>query len=76
MPTSADFTTVMKNPARIFSSPQEVVENRTFSTDEKIQILEAWDFDAREIDESGPEVFKEIRNALHQVTDRSGGTSH
>jgi hypothetical protein len=74
MSNPTDFTTVIKDPARIFSSPRQVVETRDFSTDEKIQILEAWHFDAREIDESGPEVLNEIRTALHEVTGK--GQSH
>jgi hypothetical protein len=76
MSNPTDFTTIMKDPARVFSSPRQVVETRDFSNDEKIQILQAWDFDAREIDESGPEVLKEIRTALHEVTDRGEGRSH
>jgi hypothetical protein len=74
MSNPTDFTTVIKDPARIFSSPRQVVETRDFSTDEKIQILEAWHFDAREIDDSSPEVLKEIRTALHEVS--GTGQSH
>jgi hypothetical protein len=67
MAARPDFETIIKDPARIFSSPLDVARDGDLSEEEKIQILHAWDFDAHEIDDAGPEVLRQIREAMRQV---------
>jgi hypothetical protein len=73
------------NPAAVFNSPQEVVSNRELSREQKIQILQQWEQDARlmEVAEEEnmpgpqPKLLQPIRKALHALdywpdTERSG----
>ena len=63
------------NPAAVFKAPQEVVSSQEFSREQKIQILQQWEQDARlmEVAEeesmSGPQpkLLQPIREALHAL---------
>ena len=75
------------NPAASFKSPQEVVSSQELSREQKIEILQRWEQDARlmEVAEeesmSGPQptLLQPIRDALHALDywpdpERSGPT--
>jgi hypothetical protein len=75
------------NPAASFKSPQEVVSSQELSREQKIEILQRWEQDARlmEVAEeesmsgSQPKLLQPIRDALHALDywpdpERSGPT--
>ena len=70
-----DYEKAKLNPAAVFKSPQEIVSNRELSRDQKIEILQQWEQDARlmEVAEeesmSGPQpkLLQPIREALHAL---------
>ncbi len=45
------------DPANVFSSPMAVVDDETFSTERKIEILRRWEYDAKEIQVADEEGF-------------------
>lgn len=63
------------NPAKVFASPSAVCANSELTTEQKIEILRRWEYDARELqvaaDENmgeGPgKLLDEILTALHQL---------
>ena len=68
-----DFEKVKLNPAAVFKSPQEVVSSQELSREQKIEILQRWEQDARLMevaDEESmpgpqPKLLQPIRDALH-----------
>jgi hypothetical protein len=70
-----DFEKAKLNPAAVFKSPQEVVSSQELSRDQKIEILQQWEQDARlmEVAEEenmpGPQskLLQPIRAALHAL---------
>jgi len=70
-----DYEKAKLNPAAVFKSPQEIVSSRELSRDQKIEILQQWEQDARlmEVAEeesmSGtqPKLLQPIREALHAL---------
>lgn len=44
-----DFEKALVDPALIFKSPAEVIQNNQLSRSQKIQILQRWEYDAREL---------------------------
>jgi len=37
------------DPTKVFNSPKEVLDNTEFSKQQKIEILQRWEYDAREL---------------------------
>ena len=70
-----DYEKAKLNPAAVFKNPQEIVSSGELSRDQKIEILQQWEQDARlmEVAEeesmSGgqPKLLQPIREALHAL---------
>jgi hypothetical protein len=45
-----DFNKTLLNPASAFGKPQEVVDCRELSREQKIEILRRWEYDARQLE--------------------------
>jgi len=46
------------NPAKVFESPQSVCDESTLSTEQKVEILRRWEYDAREMQVAEEENMK------------------
>ena len=44
-----DIKTALLNPSAIFKLPEEVVQNTEISRSQKIEILERWEYDLRQL---------------------------
>jgi len=44
-----EFEKALNNPASFFKSPQDVVAQKDFSRENKIEILRRWEYDQREL---------------------------
>ncbi len=71
-----DIKKAMRDPAKVFTDPSEVVADFELTRDQKIEILRRWEFDAHELEvaeeEAGmtvlhPEMFDRIVQALHTL---------
>ncbi|MCH8140099.1 MAG: hypothetical protein IH908_00735 [Proteobacteria bacterium] len=71
-----DIERAMRDPAKVFTDPSEVVADLELTRDQKIEILRRWEFDAHELEvaeeEAGmtvlhPEMFDRIVQALHTL---------
>ena len=71
-----DLEKAMMDPARVFKEPQNVVACNELTRAQKIEILERWEYDARQLEvaeeEAGmevrrPEMFELILRALHEL---------
>lgn len=40
----------LQDPASVFSSPDEVCDEKSLTRDQKIEILRRWEYDARELE--------------------------
>ena len=80
-----DFEKAKLDPAAVFKSPQEVVSSEQFSREQKIEILQQWEQEARSMEVAeeenmpGPQtkLLQPIRDALHALnywpdSERSG----
>ena len=76
MPTkTSKINKVLKNPADNFSSPQEIVQKKDLTVEQKIEILRRWEYDelemavAEEENMAGgpPSKLEEILAALRQL---------
>ncbi len=45
----ADFERMLRDPAMAFDLPQDVVDDQSLTYEEKLQILDQWELDAREL---------------------------
>lgn len=45
----ADFEKAWSDPASVFKSPEEILHNRDFSREQKVQVLRRWEYDVREL---------------------------
>ena len=61
-----DFEKAKLNPAAVFKSPQEIVSIQELSREQKIEILQQWEQDAR-LMEVAEEESMPIRDALHAL---------
>jgi hypothetical protein len=77
---------VMKDPARAFSTPGDVVKHPSLSPEQKLNILRQWEYDAREMEVAeeenmggGPaDKLAEILRAIETVvpgSENPGGNS-
>lgn len=65
----------MQDPAAIFTSPTDIITDQELSKMQKIEILRAWEFQARELEVAdeenmgGPQLdlLDDILNALRQL---------
>jgi len=63
------------NPSSFYSSPKELLDDKTFDTKQKIEILRSWEFDARELEVAEeenmgggqPDILDEIFKALKEL---------
>ena len=70
-----NFEKAKLNPAAVFKSPQEVVSTQELSRQQKIEVLQRWEEDARLMevaDEESmpgpqPKLLQPIRDALHAL---------
>jgi hypothetical protein len=70
-----DFDKAKLNPAAVFKSPQEIVSIQELSREQKIEILQQWEQEARlmEVAEEEsmpgpqPKLLQPIRDALHAL---------
>ena len=44
-----DIEKALLNPSSVFSTPEEVLEAKDLSRDQKIEILRSWEYDARQL---------------------------
>lgn len=44
-----DVKKALLNPSAVFHRPQEVVQNKELSREQKIEILRRWEYDSREL---------------------------
>jgi hypothetical protein len=44
-----DIEKALLNPVSVFRTPQEVLEAKDLSRDQKIEILRSWEYDARQL---------------------------
>jgi hypothetical protein len=44
-----DVEKALLNPAAIFKTPQQVIDTKDLSRDQKIEVLRRWEYDVREI---------------------------
>ena len=83
-----DFEKALLDPALVFNDPADVLHNKELSRSQKIQILQRWEYDVRELqvaDEesmSGPQsvTLDVVLNALRALgtesKERSAPTKH
>lgn len=67
------------NPSSIFISPQKVTEEESLTTDEKIEILRRWEYDAREMqvatEENMPGTNSDILSEVLEELNKLGAKS-
>ena len=71
----ADIEKALLNPSSVFSTPEEVLEAKDLSRDQKIEILRSWEYDARQLQVAeeenmvGPRInmLDRILNALRRL---------
>lgn len=66
---------IKRNPARYYRAPSDVNRDRRFSNEERLQILEAWERDARGVPnadsaEAGTSELRQIFDARAEVEKR------
>lgn len=73
------FDKALLNPTSVYNLPMEVVNDNALTREQKIQILERWEYDARELqiaeEENMPELttdphgsmFSRVLDALHAL---------
>jgi len=44
---AVNFEAALRNPAMVLATPEEIVAHPAFTTDQKIEILRQWGYDAR-----------------------------
>lgn len=70
-----DIEKALLNPSSVFSTPEEVLEAKDLSRDQKIEILRSWEYDARQLQVAeeenmvGPRInmLDRILNALRRL---------
>jgi len=70
-----DIDKALIDPAAVFISPREVVAEQSLKTEQKIQILRRWEYDARELTVAeeenmpgkGAEVLDQVLRCLHEL---------
>lgn len=70
-----DIEKALIDPAAVFSSPKDVVAESALSTDQKIQVLRRWEYDARELTVAeeenmpgdGSDVLDQVLRCLHEL---------
>lgn len=63
------------DPAAVFSKPRDVMAEQSLNTDQKIQILRRWEYDARELTVAeeenmpgeGSEILDQVLRCLHEL---------
>ncbi len=58
------FDDIRQNPARIYRTPADVLRDRRFDDNERLQILQAWRDDGGRADEIAT-MIAEVENRLH-----------
>ena len=85
-----DIENIKHDPSRFYRDPKTLFEDETLSADEKIEILQEWEFDMRDMmvaDEENmggsdvSETYREIHKYLRELdagadTEHSPGTKH
>jgi len=79
----------MTNPTSVFANPDEVIQKKTLTRDQKIRILKRWEYDALELEVAeeenmgggSPSILDQVLNALHRLdaevdVDHSPPTKH
>jgi hypothetical protein len=75
--TTVDFDQAKLDPGSVFTSPEEVADHAGLSTDQKIEILRRWEYDAAEVavavEEGMPDgesdLLRQIVLALDRLSD-------
>lgn len=71
-----DITKAMHDPTSVYNEPNDVVNDTTISTEDKVKILRQWEYDARELQVAEEEamptrgkgsMLNRVKNALHQL---------
>ena len=44
-----DFKTALLNPSAVFKSPEEVISNSDLTRAQKVEILQRWEYDVRQL---------------------------
>jgi hypothetical protein len=79
----------MTNPTSVFANPDEVIQKKNLTRDQKIRILKRWEYDALELEVAeeenmgggSPSILDQVLNALHRLdaevdVDHSPPTKH
>lgn len=62
------FTEAMHDPSAVFTVPHEVLQDDSFSLEQKIKVLEQWAYDAKEIEVADSEnMLSDSSSMLHRV---------
>lgn len=70
-----EFEKALSDPANVFRTPGDVVAEQSLDTDQKIRILQSWEYDARELTVAeeenmpgqGSEILDQILRCLHEL---------
>ena len=74
--TNTIYQKAMADPAKVFAMPQDVVDSKDLSREEKINILKQWEYDEREREvaleenmscDDFPDLLREVHMALRQL---------
>ncbi len=74
-----DFESAKANPEKFFTTPDEVVSHPELSNQQKIEILQSWEYDARELETAteenmsgdSPSMLGRVLNALQKLDSES-----
>lgn len=65
---------IVQTPARYHRAPLDVIRDRRFSDEERLEILKAWEREARAADgDDEPQRLRLISDAREEVERRAGG---
>ncbi len=76
-----NFDDIMLDPASAFDGPQQVLESKSLSREQKVQVLHRWEYDARQLlvaegegmgDINAEETLEEIQKALEALDAEPG----
>ena len=67
---------IKNDPARFYRVPGDVIRDRRFRDDERMEILKAWESASQDDVESAPPVLQQVMEAKKELERRSDTSSH
>ena len=75
MDTETDFDKALKDPSAVYHSPFDVLQDKNLNAEQRLQILQQWEQDERELDVAQEEgmsggeksILDEILNAIEEL---------